>query len=44
MPGRLIVPTLDPTYHHHNNFMPGSTRSLYPLLTGWTTPAADCRP
>ncbi|RDI32521.1 Regulator of Chromosome Condensation (RCC1) repeat protein [Rhodococcus sp. AG1013] len=31
-PGRIIATTLDPTYHHGNNFMPGSTRFLYALL------------
>ncbi|OLT42966.1 hypothetical protein BJF87_08750 [Gordonia sp. CNJ-863] len=31
-PGRIIATTLDPTYHHGNNFMPGSTRFLYSLL------------
>lgn len=31
-PGRLIVTTLDPTYHHGSNFMPGATRFLYALL------------
>lgn len=31
-PGRIIATTLDPTFHHGNNFMPGSTRFLYALL------------
>ncbi|MFZ2177279.1 MAG: hypothetical protein WAW17_25260 [Rhodococcus sp. (in: high G+C Gram-positive bacteria)] len=30
--GRIIATTLDPTYHHGSNFMPGSTRFLYALL------------
>ncbi|MFZ2527503.1 MAG: hypothetical protein WAX14_07595 [Rhodococcus sp. (in: high G+C Gram-positive bacteria)] len=31
-PGRLIVTTLDPMFHHGSNFMPGATRFLYALL------------
>ncbi|GAB2464008.1 hypothetical protein [Xylanimonas ulmi] len=31
-PGRIIASTMDPTYHHGNNFMPGSTLLLYSLL------------
>ena len=31
-PGRLIVTTLDPVFHHGSNFMPNATRLLYGLL------------
>lgn len=31
-PGRIIVTSLDPFFHHGSNFMPGSTRFLYGLL------------
>jgi hypothetical protein len=31
-PGRLIVGTLDPVYHHGSNFMPAATRCLEVLL------------
>lgn len=30
--GRILVTTLDPTYHHGSNFMPGATEFLYGLL------------
>lgn len=32
-PGRLIVTTLDPVYHHGSNFMPAATRCLDVLLS-----------
>lgn len=35
-PGRLIVTTMDPVYHHGSGFMPGATQLLYGLLR-WTT-------
>jgi hypothetical protein len=31
-PGRIVASTLDPTYHHGSNFMPGATRFLYGIL------------
>lgn len=31
-PGRLIVTSLDPFFHHGSNFMPGASRFLYTLL------------
>ncbi|MFE5239602.1 MULTISPECIES: hypothetical protein [unclassified Streptomyces] len=34
-PGRLIVTTMDPVYHHGSRFMPGATQLLYGLLR-WT--------
>lgn len=34
-PGRIIVTSLDPIFHHGSNFMPGATRFLYALLR-WT--------
>lgn len=34
-PGRIIVTSLDPFFHHGSNFMPGATRFLYALLR-WT--------
>ena len=30
--GRILATTLDPTYHHGSNFMPGATQFLYGLL------------
>lgn len=40
-PGRLIVTTMDPVYHHGSRFMPGATQLLLGLLrrTGTTAPA-----
>jgi len=40
-PGRLIVTTMDPVYHHGSRFMPGATQLLFGLLcrTGTTAPA-----
>ncbi|MFI8305294.1 hypothetical protein ACIF80_17975 [Streptomyces sp. NPDC085927] len=40
-PGRLIVTTMDPVYHHGSRFMPGATQLLYGLLrwTGTDVPA-----
>ncbi|MBA0052522.1 hypothetical protein E0L36_17015 [Streptomyces sp. AJS327] len=35
-PGRLIVSTMDPVYHHGSAFMPGATQLLYGLLR-WIT-------
>ncbi len=32
-PGRLVVTTLDPVYHHGSNFMPAATRCLEVLLS-----------
>lgn len=32
-PGRLVVTTLDPVFHHGSNFMPAATRCLDVLLT-----------
>lgn len=32
-PGRLVVTTLDPVYHHGSNFMPAATRGLDALLS-----------
>ncbi len=32
-PGRLVVTTLDPVYHHGSNFMPAATRCLDALLS-----------
>ena len=29
--GRILATTLDPTYHHGSNFMPGATQFLYGL-------------
>ncbi len=40
-PGRLIVTTLDPTYHHGSNFMPGATQFLYGLLDWLTAEATE---
>lgn len=39
-PGRLIVTTMDPVYHHGSRFMPGATQLLFGLLrwTGTTAP------
>lgn len=31
-PGRLLVTTMDPIYHHGSGFMPGATQMLYSLL------------
>jgi len=39
-PGRLVVTTLDPTYHHGSNFMPSATRFLYGVLDWLTAPGA----
>lgn len=37
-PARLLVTTMDPTYHHGSGFMPGATELLYSLLR-WATAA-----
>lgn len=37
-PGRLVVTSLDPIYHHGSHFMPATTRFLdrfLPNLKGW---------
>lgn len=34
-PGRLLVTTMDPVYHHGSRFMPGATQLLFGLLR-WT--------
>ncbi|WP_239965258.1 hypothetical protein [Streptomyces sp. CBG9] len=34
-PGRLLVTTMDPVYHHGSRFMPGATQLLLGLLR-WT--------
>ncbi|MBK5959453.1 hypothetical protein CCR97_14730 [Rhodoplanes elegans] len=39
-PGRLIVSTLDPFYHHGSRFMPATTRFLDGFLT-WTRELAQ---
>lgn len=31
-PGRLVVSTLDPVFHHGSNFMPAATRMLYGMM------------
>lgn len=31
-PGRLLVTTMDPVYHHGSGFMPGATQLLYSVL------------
>lgn len=31
-PGRLLVTTMDPVYHHGSGFMPGATQLLYSAL------------
>ncbi len=43
-PGRIIATTLDPTYHHGNNFMPARRASSTRCCAGWTTPAAEASP
>ena len=35
-PGRLLVTTMDPVYHHGSGFMPGATQLLYSSLH-WAT-------
>ena len=35
-PGRLLVTTMDPVYHHGSGFMPGATQLLYSALH-WAT-------
>ncbi|WP_433657195.1 hypothetical protein ACQPW1_37325 [Nocardia sp. CA-128927] len=35
-PGRLLVTTMDPVYHHGSGFMPGATQLLYSALQ-WAT-------
>lgn len=35
-PGRLLVTTMDPVYHHGSGFMPGATQLLYSVLR-WAT-------
>lgn len=35
-PGRLLVTTMDPVYHHGSGFMPGATQMLYSALH-WAT-------
>ncbi|MFW0783628.1 hypothetical protein AAFP35_03830 [Gordonia sp. CPCC 206044] len=35
-PGRLLVTTMDPVYHHGSGFMPGATQLLYSSLR-WAT-------
>ncbi|WP_309234359.1 hypothetical protein [Nocardia sp. XZ_19_385] len=35
-PGRLLVTTMDPVYHHGSGFMPGATQFLYSALL-WAT-------
>ncbi|MBO0820259.1 MAG: hypothetical protein J2P26_05355 [Nocardiopsaceae bacterium] len=40
-PGRIIVTTLDPVYHHGSNFMPGATEFLYGLLDWLSAPVPD---
>ncbi|GAB2672319.1 hypothetical protein [Nocardia goodfellowii] len=35
-PGRLLVTTMDPVYHHGSGFMPGATQLLYSALL-WAT-------
>ncbi|MFF2083764.1 hypothetical protein ACFVVM_08295 [Nocardia sp. NPDC058176] len=35
-PGRLLVTTMDPVYHHGSGFMPGATQLLYSTLY-WAT-------
>lgn len=39
-PGRLLVTTMDPVYHHGSGFMPGATQLLYSALY-WATGKAD---
>ena len=36
-PGRLLVTTMDPVYHHGSGFMPGATQLLYSALYWATT-------
>ncbi|MDQ4025806.1 MAG: hypothetical protein M3217_10015 [Actinomycetota bacterium] len=38
--GRLVVTTMDPTYHHGSNFMPAATRLLHGVLD-WVTQPGD---
>ncbi|MFD4441960.1 hypothetical protein ACFWPK_19515 [Nocardia sp. NPDC058519] len=35
-PGRLLVTTMDPVYHHGSGFMPGATQLLYSAMQ-WAT-------
>lgn len=35
-PGRLLVTTMDPVYHHGSGFMPGATQLLYSAMH-WAT-------
>ncbi|MCF8569885.1 hypothetical protein L5G32_06355 [Gordonia sp. HY002] len=35
-PGRFLVTTMDPVYHHGSGFMPGATQMLYSALQ-WAT-------
>lgn len=35
-PGRILVTTMDPVYHHGSGFMPGATQLLYSALN-WAT-------
>lgn len=37
--GRIVVTTMDPTYHHGSNFMPAASRFLHGLLH-WVTQSA----
>jgi hypothetical protein len=43
-PGRLVVTTMDPVYHHGSAFMPGATQLLYGLLAWTVGEAAAGRP